>query len=125
MLMPIHASLLACGYARTRKWLQRLSNAPHPRQPTPVDIAYARRLVELASIAGRHGLVNASCLRQSLLIYFLLRRRGLSPVMVLGVRRQESNFDAHAWVELGELALGQAGLAHTALPSNELQRQPR
>lgn len=125
LLVPVHASLLVFGYARTRHWLERLSTAPDLRPPTPCDITQAWRLAELASIAGRHGLVNASCLRQSLLLYFLLRSRGLAPALMLGVRREGSDMDAHAWVQLGDTALGQTELAHTALPGQELQRQAR
>lgn len=125
MLVPIHASLLAFGYTRTRQWLERLSAAPNRRTPSSSDMTEACRLAELASIAGRHGLVDASCLRQSLLVYFLLRRRSLAPALMLGVRRQGSEMDAHAWVQLGDMALGQTELTHTALPDHELQRQTR
>jgi len=125
MLVPVHASLFAIGYVRTRHWLERLSTAPNPRPPSPFDLTEACRFAELASIAGRHGLVDATCLRQSLLVHFLLRRKGMVPKLMLGVRRQGSEMDAHAWVQLGDMALGQPELAHTALPSHDLQRQTR
>ena len=126
LLVPVHASLLVFGYARTRHWLERLSTAPDLLPPTPCDITQAWRLAELASIAGRHGLVNANCLRHSLLLHFLLRRRRLAPALMLGVRRRgESDMDAHAWVQLGDTALGQTGLAHTALPGHAWQRQAK
>lgn len=122
LLVPIHASLLTFGYARTRQWLERLSTAPDPRPPSSSDLTEACQLAELASIAGRHGLVNASCLRQSLLVHFLLRRKGLVPALMLGVRRRGSEMGAHAWVQLGDMALSQPELAHSALPSHALQR---
>lgn len=76
------------------------------------DIAYAKRIAELAAIAGANGPVEATCLRQSLLVYGWLRRKGLQPVLQLGVAdARGATFTAHAWVELeGErLRPGDAG----------------
>ena len=123
LLVPIHALLTLIGYARTRSWVERLSVVPTPRDPLPDDMRDACRLAELASIAGRHGLVDASCLRQSLLVYFLLRRKGFGPALTLGVRRQSTILDAHAWVELGGVALGQHELAHVALTGDATPRR--
>jgi len=122
LLAPMHILLATAGYARTRHWLERLSNGQTQRQPTSGERDQARKLAEFASMAGRHGLVDATCLRQSLLVYFLLRRKGLAPKLIIGVRRRDEVFDAHAWVELDGIALGQAELAHAPLPEPVMQR---
>lgn len=122
LLAPIHILLATAGYARTRLWLERLSNVQTARQTTSGELDQARRLAERASMAGRHGLVDATCLRQSLLVHFLLRRKGLAPKLMIGVRRRDEVFDAHAWVELDGIALGQAELAHAPLPAPEMQQ---
>ena len=57
-------------------------------------------------------MIAATCLRQALLVHWLLRRRGFSPELKLGVRKQADAFDAHAWVELQGVALGQGELTH-------------
>ena len=103
------------GYARLRRWIERASTHATSRPATQGDIATGERLARLASIAGRHGPVAATCLRQSLLVYGMLRKRGLAPELKLGVRRTNGTFDAHAWVELGGTALGQHTLEHIAL----------
>jgi hypothetical protein len=77
-----------------------LCRHPRPRPATGEDLTHARHLAWLANIAGRRGPLAATCLRQSLLVYGLLRRRGLSPEIRWGVRRDPNDFDAHAWVEL-------------------------
>lgn len=104
------------GYVRMRRWIERASSHEAPRNAASSDIAHGERLARLAAIAGRHGPITATCLRQSLLLHFLLRRRHLSPELMIGVRRQGSVVDAHAWVQLSGIALGQRQLAHSALP---------
>jgi transglutaminase-like putative cysteine protease len=63
-------------------------------------MSYALRLGRLARIAGRYVPTNGSCLRQSLLVWWLLRRKGVPAELRIGVRTQEG-FTAHAWVEVG------------------------
>jgi hypothetical protein len=102
LVLPlIHVALASAGYLRTRRWLERISERSPRHEPDTEELAYARRLTELAAIAGRRGLVAATCLRQSLLVYTLLRRRGLDPELQIGVRKDGAGFEAHAWVSLG------------------------
>ena len=96
----VHASIALAGYGRTKRWLEYLSHNPAPHPATPNHIDAARSAARMASIAGRRGTVTATCLRQSLLVYWLLRRRGLAPELKLGVRKQQGVVDAHAWVEI-------------------------
>ena len=99
--LPLVSALLECtGYQRTRRMVERLSLNPPPRAATEADLAYARRLAWLAALAGRRGPMEATCLRKSLLVYGLLRRRGFRPDLELGVRREAPDIAAHAWVEL-------------------------
>ena len=85
---------------RTRQLLMYLI----PRQPSyPAGsnqaMSYAQRIRKLAWIASRHLPLDASCLRQSLLIWWLLLRRGLAAELRIGAGNREE-FLAHAWVEL-------------------------
>ncbi|MBK6726691.1 MAG: lasso peptide biosynthesis B2 protein [Xanthomonadales bacterium] len=99
-LAGVHAALAMFGYVRTRRWLERCSRHANPHSASKSDLAAATRLAELATIAGRHGLVTASCLRQSLLVYAWLRRCGLDPQLQIGVRKDGGGLEAHAWVAL-------------------------
>lgn len=117
MALPaISLGLSLFGYVRMRRWLERVSAQDAMHEATPMDIADAQRLARLAAIAGTRGPIEATCLRQSLLLLFLLRRKRLKPDLMIGVRRENDAFDAHAWVQLDGVALGQQHLAHTALP---------
>jgi len=107
------------GFVRTRDWLERRSRKPSSRLATADDLHSAERLAQLADIAGRRGAVTVTCLRQSLLVWCLLRRRGLDPELKLGVRKERTSFDAHAWVELQGVALAQTDLAHSPFPRKD------
>lgn len=99
-LALVHACLAVFGYARTRRAIERWTRHPAPRKATAEEFADAQAMARMATIAGRHGAVEATCLRRSLLLHGWLRRRGLHPVLQLGVAEQTGPFQAHAWVEL-------------------------
>jgi hypothetical protein len=101
-LLPVVSVLLrVLDYRRTLRLLSRWS-ATVPGQDDPPEDAmyYALRLGRLARIAGRYVPTNGSCLRQSLLVSWLLRRRGIASDLRIGVQKQDA-FAAHAWVEVG------------------------
>lgn len=80
--------------------------------PAGLDAAaYAQRCAELVAIAGRRGVISATCLPQSLVLHALLQRAGLRPVLRLGVVPRSEPLHAHAWVELQGQALGNTGHA--------------
>lgn len=113
LLLPlVHLALASFRYQRVHGWLQRLSRIRTPADCPPAALADAQRLAELASIAGRRGAVAASCLRQSLVVWWWLRRRGLSPQLRIGTLGSGATFAAHAWVELDGVALAQPDLQH-------------
>jgi hypothetical protein len=70
-------------------------------------MSYALRLGRFARIAGCYVPTNGSCLRQSLLVWWLLRRQGVPAELRIGVRKQEG-FAAHAWVEVGDQPVNDA-----------------
>lgn len=113
-LAGIHLALALLGYKRTRRVVEALSQRKNRRAATENELAAARRLAQLAAIAGRHGAVEATCLRQSLLLYGWLRRRGLNPQLQLGIKPADGPFQAHAWVELGGARLNSSDEGHIA-----------
>lgn len=118
--LPLIAALLRVfGVVRIRRWLERVSSNAAPRHADATELQAAERLAQLAGIAGRRGAITATCLRQALLVYCLLRWRGFAPTFMLGVRKLEESFDAHAWVELQGVQLGQADLAHTPFANRD------
>lgn len=104
-LLVVHTGLRMAGYARVRRWCDRLGGAAPRRAPGPADMVAAKRLAQLAAIAGRHGLVAATCLRQALVVTTVLRRQGFDAQLQLGVHQDGEAFGAHAWVELAGVML--------------------
>ena len=118
LLQPaISAALRLRGYRRTRHWLERRSQHPTPHSASATELAAAERVATLAGIAGRRGPMATSCLRQSLAVLWVLRRRGLQPELKFGVDRIGESADMHAWVELEGVRLAQPRMRHAAFQS--------
>ena len=101
----VHASLAVFGYGRTRRMIERVSRRTPARAAMSAEIADAQALARLAASAGANALGEATCLRRALLLHGWLRRRGLRPVLLLGLPADApvpapGRFSAHAWVEL-------------------------
>jgi hypothetical protein len=62
--------------------------------------------------ASRNLFFHANCLEQSLVLCWLLRRRGIDAVLRIGARKESERFEAHAWVELDSQVLNDASAEH-------------
>jgi hypothetical protein len=51
---------------------------------------------------GARSWMNALCLPRALAAHAMLRRRGISSRLCLGVARDREALSAHAWVEIGD-----------------------
>ena len=95
LLLPlVWAALRVFGLARVHA---RLGATEAPNSPSPA--ADPARIGTLVNAAAGLPLVPATCLTRSLLLDWLLRRRGVPSELRIGVRREGSALDAHAWVE--------------------------
>jgi hypothetical protein len=65
-------------------------------ETAPARVLQVARVVAMAS---RHTPSPNSCLHRSLALWWLLRRRRFDSHLHFGARRQQSGFEAHAWVE--------------------------
>jgi hypothetical protein len=93
-LIAIKLMLLVIGFARTYALLQsRVRDLSTITEPDTATLdASARSIVAAAIlIPGR-----IECLEQSLALWYLLRRRGVSAELTFGMRQYP--FGAHAWV---------------------------
>ena len=87
--------LRVLGLPRFQVWLRKTSTRP-TRDLTLSDI---QLLGEAVNIAARHTPFPATCLTRSLLLGWLLQRRGVASQLCIGVRFTQGMLDAHAWVE--------------------------
>lgn len=94
------------GFNRARRMAERKLQAGLI-ELDPVAMKRVQRQAQLTSIASRHGIYKANCLHQSLALCWLLRRQGMAAQIRIGVRPNMQPFQAHAWVELDGIPLGQ------------------
>lgn len=108
LMLPLVAALLRVrGFNRTRAILGHFipENAVcQQRKPTQTELAHV--IARMVSIAANRGPYRANCLKQALLIWWLLARRGLASEIHFGVRKEpQETFGAHAWVEFAGMNL--------------------
>jgi Transglutaminase-like superfamily len=104
VLLPATAlSLNFFGLKRTQKTLKKLASPPLQNQPDPglsSHLQEAQNIAKLVNISARHGLFRANCLKQVLVLWFLLNRKNIPSTLHIGIRKKEtSQLDAHAWLE--------------------------
>ena len=124
VLPVIGSALQIVGVRRT----YRLLGGSRPIAATGIRVdemsqATAARLGWLVNIAARHGPYSATCLRQSLALWWLLRRRGLPAELRIGVGKEDARMRAHAWVELaGRVINDRASIATDYVVYQDLDR---
>ena len=99
-LLPLAAAGLRCaGYNWCRSTLARAVPC-RPREPHLQDEPEARRIARLVNVVARRMYFGPTCLHRSLVLWWLLRRRGIDAALTFGARMEGGQFHAHAWVEL-------------------------
>jgi Transglutaminase-like superfamily len=63
-------------------------------------LAVLGAVARLEQAAARHIPVRTNCLERSLVLWWLLERRGIGARLRLGARKDQGRFEAHAWVEV-------------------------
>ena len=102
LLVSILGQLLrVIGFRRTYSLLRRLAPQSDHAVSTDPETASARvlQVARVVAMASRHTPTPNSCLHRSLALWWLLRRRRFDSHLHFGARRQQSGFEAHAWVE--------------------------
>lgn len=72
----------------------------------------ARAIARLEDAAARHLFIRTNCLERSLVLCWLLERRGMGARLRIGAHKKEGRFEAHAWVEVDGTAIDDAPEQH-------------
>lgn len=108
-LPAVDLGLRAFGFARLRRVLAR-GAAPRPAgPPDPARWAEVERVAWCVAAAARHHLYPTRCLTRSLVLWRLLARRGIPSELQIGVRKEERELLAHAWVECAGRPVAETG----------------
>jgi len=67
-----------------------------------------RVIANTVRVAARHGIYHANCLEQSLILWWLLARKGIESELRFGARKEHFRLEAHAWVECCGVPLNEA-----------------
>jgi len=102
--------LRAVGYSRWRRALDWLVRGTVKRASAgdPVALGSALAVARFEQSAARHLFLRTNCLEQSLVLCWLLQKRGIPSVLRIGARKDEGRFEAHAWVEVEGAVLNDA-----------------
>jgi hypothetical protein len=114
LLFPvITVSLRLRGFRATQRWLQSRLGKP-AAAPLSADAASAQihMVSRMVLAAARHSFFAATCLERSLVLWWLLARRGVATQLRIGVRKAGEKFEAHAWVERNGVAIAEPEAAH-------------
>jgi hypothetical protein len=91
----VSGDVVAWGNAGQQAWHSR-------------EVERMRKLAHTVIRVASHGPMRANSLVRALAIQRLLLREELGPGRIcVGVRRCDGGVDAHAWVEVGDLILGE------------------
>lgn len=99
VLLPLVAlSLKLWGMQRTQRALVWL---PHHAMSmsSEVLLPQVEKTARMVGIAAWHSALWTNCLKKSLVLWYLLHRQGIVSELRIGVRREQGEFQAHAWVE--------------------------
>ena len=113
-LAATRAGLRLAGFQRWKSVLVWFAPRKAARVVTlaPGSIETALEIARIQDAVSRHLIFHASCLEQSLVLWWLLDRRGIPAELRIGARKDAGRFEAHAWVELGTVVLNDSGEAH-------------
>jgi Transglutaminase-like superfamily len=114
-LLATRIGLRVGGLGRWKELLLRLAPPTRPVRAgfaVGSELEVARRVAAIQEAVSRHLLWQASCLEKSLVLWWQLSRRGIAAEMRIGARKEAGRFEAHAWVELGDVILNDSGETH-------------
>jgi hypothetical protein len=110
-LTAARVGLRVMGFQRMRARAERVRPARRSGASLgdgSAELAVARMVTRAAESAARHLFFRPNCLVQSLALLRMLRTRGIGAELQIGARSRAGKFEAHAWVELGGVALNDA-----------------
>jgi hypothetical protein len=111
------ATWLGLRLAGFRRWQQALKwlapvRAAHPDETGAEVAERAKEIARLEAAAARNFPWRTNCLEESLVLEWLLRRRGIPATLRIGGRKDAERFEAHAWVDLDGENLSDTDAGH-------------
>jgi hypothetical protein len=115
LVLPLtEIGLRLFGFRRWKVLVEKffLSTQPPKFQPPEVQREAALRAARAVRSVELHGPIHPNCLERSMTLWWMLRREGVNGELRIGARKQDGNFEAHAWVELDGQVLNDGADVH-------------
>lgn len=114
--LGLTATWIALRTLGFRRW-RRVLESPAIRKKTnaaatEVPVREIANVVRMEEAAARNLFFHTNCLEQSLVLWWLLQKRGVPADLLIGARKDANRFEAHAWVEVAGAALNSTGEGH-------------
>lgn len=104
----MRVAVLRAPFRRIIRWFH-LAPAESRVTPSPADLALAEHIGQAVRFGAAHTPWQSACLVQSLAAMAMLRRRGITGTLYLGVARNVDGapmpIDAHAWLCCGSMTV--------------------
>ena len=106
--------LRVTGFRRWKAIAERLALSAKPKSAANRDakVQEGRDVARMAAAAARYLPFHTNCLEQSLVLCWLLERRGIAADLRIGARKEANRFEAHAWVDFEGGVAGGASEEH-------------
>jgi transglutaminase superfamily protein len=95
---------LGLRLAGFRRWKSIAESFALPAEPIfaancDAKVQEGQDVARMTAAAARYLPFRTNCLEQSLVLWYLLQRRGIAADLRIGARKVADRFEAHAWVE--------------------------
>jgi len=108
LLLWVDLGLRLLPFPRLRAWAAPGELAHSRKIPDGEALAQIQGIQSLVNSAARNHLYPMTCLRRSLVLQRMLGRRSIPAELRLGVRKEEGQLKAHAWLEYQGQPVGEA-----------------
>lgn len=75
--------------------------------PTATDdqLQVAQQIAHAIALGSRYTPWRSNCLAQAITAKMMLRRRGVDSTLYLGVKKEDTGLEAHAWLRVGQISV--------------------
>jgi hypothetical protein len=111
-LLATRVGLRLVGLPRWRAMMVWQTTSRKGAAPASIAAEVGRKVAAIQEAVLRHLPWQPSCLEKSLVLWWQLGRRGIAAELRIGARKEAGRFEAHAWVEMGDVVLDDSGETH-------------
>ena len=105
-LLPLVKIIRMGGFNRLQKTMRYFGlDSDRHKAGNFEKLDKARRTSRMITVAAAYIPLTISCLDRSISLSILLHRQGIKSELFLGVRKDQGDFEAHAWVEIDGVVL--------------------